>query len=484
MPQAQPPESGGAEIGERSIAHLIHSYSPPVAHDCEFDLDQYEVTLIAAGWRPTRVDDASLLPHLDSELKHGRILRVYKDAGRMGNYFSDRSSFQFRDERGQRPLDVILPAAPVLYVFETGFVFVTLEVRPLQPSLEAFQDLCGGFARRGITRLKPDAMPAKASEWVKARADRGIEGITLRDWLAALVPGLSSEVPPGGRRNPGVFGVLYTAGPPTPAERHRLRLLHSAKQPVEPSAEDAEIAGHPAIWQPSAAELCLFSPLGAIWVVHPAEPSGLLANLDTTVRDRYVYKWLLVAHQRLELLGLSTSCAAQSLPPKAQDFTVLRRGLLRYTARYNLGHVSDEERHDQFYRRARQAVDIDGLAAEVRAEIVEVDEFLASERSNILNLVLGLLTLVLTPVGIVVGIFQREVLPPGQFHPYLLGTGRFWCTLLGHWPFWFVVMTAVAGALVFFQLIVKAGVVRFTQFRTAADKKRDGKRAARVPGTR
>ena len=37
--------------------------------------------------------------------------------------------------------------------------------------------------------------------------------------------------------------------------------------------------------------------------------------------------------------------------------------------------------------------------------------------------------------------------------------------LLSHWPLWFVLMTAVAGALVFRQVIGKANVVSFTRRR-------------------
>ena len=60
----------------------------------------------------------------------------------------------------------------------------------------------------------------------------------------------------------------------------------------------------------------MFSTFGVCWVVtttdDAAQSSQFLNDAPHMIRDRYVYKWLLVEHQRLCLLALNTECADMS----------------------------------------------------------------------------------------------------------------------------------------------------------------------------
>jgi hypothetical protein len=169
------------------------------------------------------------------------------------------------------------------------------------------------------------------------------------------------------------------------------------------------------------------------------------------VRDRYVYKWLLVEHQRLCLLALNTECADMSKGIDGSNFAEMRMRLLTFIATYNFRHVSNEERHDRFYKRVRDALSIDDLLAEVREEVVEIDTQLAARRAELLNHVLAFLTLVLTPVGIMCSVFQNDTVPgPLRFHDFVSASS--WQHLFTHAPFLVVLAAAVAGATIYVRI--------------------------------
>jgi hypothetical protein len=187
------------------------------------------------------------------------------------------------------------------------------------------------------------------------------------------------------------------------------------------------------------------------------------------IRDRYVYKWLIVEHQRLCLLALATECADMSKGLDGANFAMMRMRLLTFIAKYNFRHISNEERHDRFYMRAQTALSIDDLLAEVREEVVEIDTQLGARRAETLNHVLAFLTLVLTPVGIIIGIFQSDTIP-GKFQLRHLITPAAWVKLFQHGPF-VVVITAVAiGIVVYVRLFGFEVVMQLA--RTFLSKKR------------
>jgi hypothetical protein len=191
----------------------------------------------------------------------------------------------------------------------------------------------------------------------------------------------------------------------------------------------------------------MFSAFGFSWVVH-LDDSQFLNDAPHMVRDRYVYKWLLVEHQRLCLLALATECADMSKGLDGSHFAEMRMRLLKFIATYNFRHISNEERHDRFYMRVRAALGIDDLLAEVREEVVEIDTQLAARRAETLNHVIAFLTLVLTPMGIVVGVFQTDTLP-GKFRFGHLVSASAWGKLFTHAPFLVVLTASVVGAVVY-----------------------------------
>ncbi|CAN96547.1 putative membrane protein [Sorangium cellulosum So ce56] len=492
-----PLTAGEAPIGQRSTLFLIVSYRHPDSEQGAFDLEAFERRLLAEGnFRPKRIDDPTLLPHLNVQVQAGRLLRAYEPTATLGNLFDPRARWVFErppkpqraaapasadeadgdesrapvqkkpSERGRdpgMPFKVVVP--PRLYVIETGHVFVVLGVRPTTLTLGAFQDFYTAVVRRGYNHLLPERMPRRKAgrdgetrpHPLVAMAEKAaIKGTTLRDWLTLLVPGLPVEAPIGSWPNPMAVNVLFTEAMPGPADRYRLRLSHGSDQPIEPSQEDCRIEGHKAMWEPSARELCLFSPIGVTWLLWPLDPPGQLGQFDMAVLERYVYKWILVEHERLFLLNLSSQCARLSTRPDARVFGRMRLSLLQYTARFSVGHISSEERHDRFYCGLRAALDIGGLFDEVKAEITEIDEYLSDRRAELLNQVLAFLTLVLTPVGLVIGIFERGTLPAFDFELARLampGAWPLWRACLFHGPLWLLVLSAVAGTLGFVRLL-------------------------------
>jgi hypothetical protein len=198
----------------------------------------------------------------------------------------------------------------------------------------------------------------------------------------------------------------------------------------------------------------LFSTFGVSWVVttdDTAQSSHFLNDAPHMVRDRYVYKWLLVEHQRLCLLALATECADMSKGIDGSNFAEMRMRLLAFISAYNFRHVSNEERHDRFYKRVRDALSIDDLLAEVTEEVVEIDTQLAARRAELLNHVLAFLTLVLTPVGIMCAVFGTDTVPgPLRFDDFVSASS--WLRLFTHAPFLVVLAAAVTGATIYVRI--------------------------------
>ena len=291
--------------------------------------------------------------------------------------------------------------------------------------------------------------PPQMTKWLASnKIESGSEPIALRKWLARLVPGLRPEAPRGTARTtaPALFSVVLAHEPISRDDQHRLRLVHRSDQAVEPGEASDE-----SVWRVSGRELCMFSTFGFAWVALDAGSSQFLADTPHLIRDRYVYKWLLVEHQRLCLLALATECADMSKGLDQSNFAQMRMQLLAFIATYNFRHVSNEERHDRFYKRAREALGIDDLLAEVRDEVVEIDTQLAARRAETLNHVLAFLTLVLTPVGIVCSVFQTDTIP-GPFRFSKIGSGSAWLALVTHAPFIMVLLAGTMGAIVYTRL--------------------------------
>jgi hypothetical protein len=532
QPEAQSGAAPPERIGPRSTLFLVLSYWHKAGVEGGFNLDAFEATLLKTNrWRRKSIDDSGLLPHLDAQVEQGIIIRAFEATAELANMFDPRAVWNFQrpprkpkggageaktdakaDTKASAKPDAKLDAkpeakpdarpdakslppgpsvtvkilgAPTLFVMKTGYIFMVLNVKPAGDTLKEFQDAYACLVRRGWNHLTPESLPRKKAGAggeskphplaLLAEAQGGLADTSLRHWLALLIPDLDPAPPQGGRKNPMAVIALFVAQPLSRGEQYRVRLAHHSDQ-IEPPPDDDEDDLSTA-WRPSALEQCLFSPLSVTWVVHALEPSGFLGRFDETLRDRYVYKWILVEHQRLRLIWLSAMCAKMSDAPDARTFRWLRLELLNYTAIYDFGHISSEERHDKFYRAMRRALDVDGLFAEVKDEINEINNHLSAEREAILNEVLAFLALVLTPVGLVIGIYQRETLPPEPFALRLLISPSAWLSLLTHWPFWCVVMSAVMGGFVFTRVLGASSVKRLLErLRYGSDRRGKGKR--------
>ena len=184
--------------------------------------------------------------------------------------------------------------------------------------------------------------------------------------------------------------------------------------------------------------------MGFTWLVEGGSPEAFEKRRET-VRNKYLFKWLLVEHQRLLLLDFSTRCArlAQTLDPEA--FDELRVELLRYSARFNFSRISEEPRQEAFYEFLRRALDVEDLFAEVKEEITETSDHLQTKRSERLNIILAMLTFVAAPLGLVVGVFQRETLPPGTLRWSSLFSSTAWSHLVGHAPAQLALVVVIVG---------------------------------------
>lgn len=443
-------------IGRKSTLFLAYAY--------EFDDDGESQLTRSEVWKKREIKGVALLPHLDEYVRKGKLLRAYDASGDLRAAFGARDPWKLVDASDEA-VEITITEPPRIYVLDTNYAFIVIGVAPFvkkgeELTLAAMQDVAYALVRAGISRVA--ATSPQMTKWIAAHAPGAAEPSILRRWLAGLVPGLRAEAPRGAPRTtaPALFSVILANEPLGSDDRHRLRLVHRSDQVVEP----AGVGDEPGEWKLSNREHCLFSTFGVSWVVttdDTAQSSHFLNDAPHMVRDRYVYKWLLVEHQRLCLLALATECADMSNGIDGANFAEMRMRLLSFISAYNFRHVSNEERHDRFYKRVRDALSIDDLLAEVSEEVVEIDNQLSARRGELLNHVLAFLTLVLTPTGIMVGIFSSDTVPgPLRFDDFVSATS--WFHLFTHPPFLIVLAAAAVGATVYVRIF--GARVIFRQF--------------------
>lgn len=443
-------------IGRKSTLFLAYVY--------ELEADGEAQLMRSEAWKKREIKGVALLPHLDEYVKKGELLRAYEAAGDLRAAFGAKDPWKLVN--GDESIEVTITEPPRIYVHDTRYAFIVLGVAPSvkkgeELTLATMQDTAYALVRAGVSRVSTTS--PQMTKWIAAHAGEPKEPVILRRWLAALVPGMRAEAPRGAPRTtaPAVFSVILAREQLHSDDRHRLRLVHRSDQIVEPAGESTDDTGE---WKLSNRELCLFSTFGVSWVVtmdDSAPPSHFLNDAPHMIRDRYIYKWLLVEHQRLCLLALATECADMSKGIDGANFAEMRMRLLSFISSYNFRHVSNEERHDRFYKRVRDALSIDDLLAEVSEEVVEIDTQLAARRAELLNHVLAFLTLVLTPVGIMVGIFSSDTVPGNlRFGDFVSATS--WKNLFTHAPFLVVLAAAAVGASIYVRIF--GARVIFRQF--------------------
>ncbi len=394
-----------------------------------------------------------LLPHIQQHIEDGETIRVIRHGDVLGTWFGElRAPIVFEDRKGMETVSVVIDGPPTLYLLESGIVFVVIGVRPAEPSWPAFLEMQWRIVRRGMHYLPGDTIPRKLREGLESLlGSPPTERTSLRVWLAALVAGIEPEPPPGAREAPLSFGLIATRSLPDETQLHRLRLAQRANQELAPSNDGS--AASSLSYRPSANEVCLFSPLATNWVVANADAKTIALRREHLARH-YALEWVLVQHQRLFLLELSTRCAslAKTLLKRIRpedlygEFEALELERLWYFGLFDFSQLSHEERREQFYRAQRAAIDVTGLFEEVRQEITELLSILAERRArdaafraDALNEAVAVLAFVFTPLGILVGVFQRETLPENLRSPHA------WLT---HGPFWAaVLLTCVCVAL-------------------------------------
>jgi len=439
-------------IGKKSTLFLVYGYEMGKGP-------------VRGEWKTHAIKGAALLPHLDEYVRRGELLRAYETAGDLRAAFGAREPWTLTD--GDKTVQVLVTDPPRLYALDTGYAFLVLGVAPAElgdMTLAAFQDAAYAIVRAGCVRVA--SVPPPMKRLLPKRDDLP----SLRQLLASFVPGLSPDAPRGTPRTtaPLAIAVVSTTEPLSAEDRHRLRLVYRSNQAVEPSTGSGEERG---VWAVSSRETCLFSSFGFAWVVTSKEASQFLADAPHMIRDRYVYKWLLVEHQRLCLLALATECADMSNGLDGSNFAEMRMRLLQFIATYNFRHVSSEERHDEFYERSRGALMIDDLLAEVREEVVEIDTQLAARRAETLNHVLAFLTLVLTPVGLVCSVFQTDTVP-GKLRFGAIVSARAWLALFTHPPFLVVLLAAVLGVVVYTRIFGYQVVMRLVRAMVSRKRRR------------
>jgi hypothetical protein len=417
-------------------------------------------------WKKHAIKGTALLPHLDEYVRKDELLRAFDVAADLRAAFGAKLPWTFQGDDGS--VDVTITDPPRLYTLDTHYAFIVVGVTPhiekdAELTLAKLEDAAYTIVRAGTSRVAK--VPAQMDKWLEAHGLQSEEPVPLRRWLARLVLGLRPDAPRGTPRTtaPALFSVVLAREALSREDQQRLRLVHRSNQVVEPEVESAPARSadgrDDAIWSVSSRELCMFSTFGFAWVVTDSTSSQFLADAPHLIRDRYIYKWLLVEHQRLCLLALATECADMSKGLDQSNFAQMRMRLLEFIATYNFRHISNEERHDRFYKRVRESLSIDDLLAEVRDEVVEIDTQLAARRAETLNHVLAFLTLVLTPVGIMCSIFQTDTLP-APFRFANVASGDAWIALVTHAPFIMVLLAAVVGATIYTRLFGAHVVVR------------------------
>ena len=163
-----PDTSNAGEPGEgtaRSSLFLVFCYREEANGERGW-LDGFEDRLRQGSlWRRESPDADGLLPHLDS-IRSGGVFRAFQAAGKLPNFFSGGTTWSLFDlsARGEEKnrLYVRFPRSPRLFAFESGYVFVALEVLPAEDTLLSHLDLAGKLVRGDFAHLTSTALPEKA----------------------------------------------------------------------------------------------------------------------------------------------------------------------------------------------------------------------------------------------------------------------------------------------------------------------------------
>jgi hypothetical protein len=299
-----------------------------------------------------------------------------------------------------------------LYVFRAGIGFLVVEVIPHSPALADWMTFTHGFrfadGERGIRITYPESINKQlfghnsenqeAPKSSRLRADCFqrilVELLRSTPFLYGLNPTSRHQynfVP--GRLIP--FSVLYIEGISEKAcRKHLMFFLRN----VHPPTYDRKLTLNQVHWnQPSylvredGQYFYMASEGGGFVDFDSREDSFARQGLPNDLRRNYLLFYLIVRHQQLALMNLSSQVADRWLParnlvstsmvaqPEVATFIEIRDALLEFTARGMFSRVALYERHHHFYKRWQQVLEIEELYREVRDEIAMMDDCIRSQ---------------------------------------------------------------------------------------------------------
>lgn len=253
--------------------------------------------------------------------------------------------------------------------------------------------------------------------------DAQLEAVATRDLLRLLLAPLGREgehwtALAGDRLVPFTFALLRRLGDPgDPAAAGEIaRLLFWLRRGYdlgyEPAPSDCAEEGNLEVL-PSFRDVVVggSSEGAAILASEGADPF-LREGLPARARNTYFPLFLLAFQQRLAAIHFASAIAAVSRgvsgrgpggQPSQRSIRDLRDRLFDAIVRGWYAEVGHEPQHAAAYALWQRAFRVEGLFAEVKTEIEELDEYLHRLESERQAAVLNILTLVVTPLVLAVG---------------------------------------------------------------------------------
>ncbi len=300
-----------------------------------------------------------------------------------------------------------------------------------------------------IEGLKPTPMGG-------AQEESSARGTLAREVLRTLLAPLGEETRQwralaGDRLIPFTFGLLG-GGAASRSERPNFsalaRLLYCLRRGYdfgyEPAPSDLADEGNPEVL-PTFRNIAVgASSEGAALLAVESDEPFVRDGLPARVRNTYFPLFLLAVQQRLVAIHLAAAIASAvrargdargSIHSSQASIRRLRDHLFDFIVRGWYAEVSHEPQHAACYALWQRAFRVDGLLAEVKTEIEELDEYLHRIEADRQSAVINILTLVATPLVLAFGFWGMnfmEVTGISMKEPWVWGaTGLFYAFYLG-----------------------------------------------------
>lgn len=396
-----------ASNGERSDgrAHI----EPPVRFVRRDDPKR----AVAPLWeRDTKfgVNQDILLPHLSDfvdEYEYPQALSVYslRRDKKVPFYHADA--------------DVDLADDPRLYLFGTGIAFVVIPVRQPRATVNQVKDRLFALRKPRLAARdqEGEAPIARRSLWDDVREKLllseldGEEYAVVYPWQLVNAPERQvrrkDSASDHRRTAPLVVSLLTTDRDLTKAE---IELLREAPRGDGFELSEGDDRGR---YTPATDERCAVGPGGVVWT--RTSPKSVDSTRGDFLRQQ-VFLFVMVHHQLNQLIALCAACgeldlcdvhgSSSKITERAID---LRRALVNFYARYHFVRVSIEDRLERFYHHVASFLALDALRDEAEREIGAVHELVRVEAEQRRTIATGVFAFIFSPIGVVIGIWQKEV---------------------------------------------------------------------------